>query len=48
MVIRGGSWLDDPHGPADAYNLRSSARYYIYFPQILLNWVGFRVVMDAN
>lgn len=48
MVIRGGSWLDDPHGPNKAYNLRSTARYHIYFPLIQVNWVGFRVLMEAK
>jgi len=47
-VIRGGSWADDAHGPNPAWNLRSSSRYYIYFPRIKLNWVGFRVVMAVR
>jgi formylglycine-generating enzyme required for sulfatase activity len=47
-IIRGGSWLDDAHGPDRAYNLRSAARYYIYFPQIQVNWVGFRVVRKVQ
>jgi formylglycine-generating enzyme required for sulfatase activity len=47
-VIRGGSWADDAHGPNQAWNLRSSSRYYIYFPRIKLNWVGFRIVMETE
>lgn len=47
-VIRGGSWIDDAYGDGVGKNLRSSARYHVYYPRIKLNWVGFRVVKDLQ
>jgi len=46
-VIRGGSWIDDRFGYKDGFNLRSSARYHIYFPRLWVNWVGFRLVCET-
>ncbi|MES2308451.1 MAG: SUMF1/EgtB/PvdO family nonheme iron enzyme [Verrucomicrobiota bacterium] len=47
-IIRGGSWIDDKYGDyaSQGFNLRSASRYHVYYPRIMLDWVGFRVVME--
>ena len=46
--LRGGSWLDDMHGDGDGFNLRSAARYYMVFPRVQTNWMGFRIVKEIK
>jgi formylglycine-generating enzyme required for sulfatase activity len=46
--LRGGSWLDDKHGNGNGFNLRSAARYYMVFPRVQTNWMGFRIVKEVK
>ncbi len=46
--LRGGSWLDDKYGNGNGFNLRSAARYYMVFPRVQTNWMGFRIVKEAE
>lgn len=46
--LRGGSWLDDKHGNGEGINLRSAARYYMVFPRVQTNWMGFRIVKEVK
>jgi formylglycine-generating enzyme required for sulfatase activity len=46
--LRGGSWLDDKHGGGEGFNLRSAARYYMVFPRVQTNWMGFRIVKEVK
>ncbi len=45
-IIRGGSWIDDRFGSHTGFNLRSACRYHVYYPLVIMDWVGFRVVME--
>ena len=46
--LRGGSWLDDKHGEGKGFNLRSAARYYMVFPRVQTNWMGFRIIKEVK
>jgi len=46
--LRGGSWLDDRYADGEGFNLRSAARYYMVFPRVQTNWMGFRIVKEVK
>ena len=39
---------NDKHGDGDGFNLRSAARYYMVFPRVQTNWMGFRIVKEEK